>query len=1759
MKEKSKKRLYIFSVIIAIVLILIGAGYVFAITTDIGAMADFAASGDTNNDFWNVGVGHAFVTQNGVKSKTQWICLTERKNTGLGGHGISIKSIIDINGNGTFTSQIFGQGTISGGNTYNAKKLAYLCYAATVQPGTGTTASSGSKNNGPRNALYNFFNSTNLYDLIGPFANKQESTYLTQSGRVGATILSYADRYASSETTASSSDIISNNSEKQEVKTTELDGKTYSYIGPFSITTAGTISGVTITDGNSNPNVSGFANSVGGTINNISGIPTNGNSFYIVTDSVLTSLEVKVKITASGSAGGGDIVDPNTGVVTKGFIRARMIFIGADSSQGVAIFKGFPNPTQPSNSEVDFTAKNNLGKITVKKIGAYTGIEDYENVKDFAFKIYYMNGSEKKYLRINDQNSISGQTTIPIESSTSYDANESNATIIHTSDNGTVTIDNISIEYQYYIEEVDDGLTNYSTEIISATQQIGTGGVTDISINQNVVGPIKVELKGEDNKVTKITIKDYRKRGKLTVEKVDKDDYNTKLGNVEFKIRNTDTRRYVIANKVSDGVYDITDPFSAYTENESEATTFVTNSQNGTIVITGLDVGNYETIEINNPNYGYTLIPDNVQFKHVEEGTVVTVKNEKQTGNFKIEKIDMDNESHPLPGVSFKLRNDEGYIIAYDNDGNVQKEVTGTINLGGLETTSNINEATEFKTDENGVIRIYDLLIGKYEIVELSIGNNFGYELNDAEANGLDLDAIISWESDMGNGTGNTSLINVIRQTSINTGVNAGTNDDIFDILTVKNKRVYIKLSGYVWEDMIFDKDSQRNYLWKDTEYDNEDKRLANVKVTLKKADGTILDTRTTGTITNSNGQQEEGAYIFGDYLRDPSAKKIKIEDIDGAYMEFEYNGMCYKSVEIHADKDNGSKATDDQLRPQFNENYATIVNDESQNSSGHSVYRLNYDFADYVSTLNYGGEYLYGYDGQKYPIAGIDEQYLITANTKDATPNALLGQTAITIDSIYSQSIDEIPYINLGVYEREMPDLAVIEDIEQATISLNGYTHTYRYDQRFENTSLEDSGFNMAVKFGNEYGSASYTREIFSSDVSYNVNNPNSLQMNIRYKISIRNEATNVYTRTNQIVNYFDARYDISSIQDANGNNVNYTVDNSYSQNGYRRVYIDVNSQNRPQSENLYYINYQLQNEAINTVLNQDITLNSVTEITSYSSFADEGFTEKYAGIDKDSNPETAEPTNRETYEDDTDSAPSFVVTIREGRKITGTVWEDAAREDLLAGTGYDKERKGDGKLTDGENLIGNVQVDLLSVGDGIDLSSVNVLDNNDLSVASLYKMDTSIVDATYTTGADGYYEFVGVIPGKYLIRYTYGNNSVIYDTNGNEVNTIEVLDYKSTIYRGGDKNAATSMNDFWYREDSTDNENRLSDAKDEVGINTNGDRIDIVEYRTTEHEINYGMVTNKDTQLQNIEAASRGFEVELDYDEDLNHISEFGEYFRIEFEHVDLGLIRRPIQTLDLSKEIVYIKVTLANGQVVIEGDPRTGELKHIRFLPDGNVAIELDSELIQGATLTIRYGITVDNTKAEIDYNDEDYYIYGIVPADKENKFKIATVTRLFDYLSNDLQFDPDNPANTNWTFAEITQELVEEGYLSQEAFDVIQGYNQVLQTEAFASMKPGEAVTAEMEVSKLLSNNADDFSLDNYMEVNILKNKVIEESIPGNYVPGDSTTEEYDDDNVYVTVTGPTGEDRNYVPYIILGVSTLVILGAGIVFIKKKVIK
>lgn len=1176
------------------------------------------------------------------------------------------------------------------------------------------------------------------------------------------------------------------------------------------------------------------------------------------------------------------------------------------------------------------------------------------------------------------------------------------------------------------------------------------------------------------------TVTNEKIYGKLVINKTDKDT-GEKLKNIKFTIQMTS------GEKKGQYVYPDSNGNAVYTNTEREVAT----NSNGQISIDHMYKGTYYIIETYNGDYyGYEITPINIGSVQIKGGETTTkpITNEKVYGKLIMHKKDKDT-GKSMANVGFTIQmtsgKHKGDYVAVKNGKAVYQSKPSTI-----------------KTDKNGKIEIDYMYKGTYEIIE-TVNPYFGYE---------------NLPKNMGEVT-----------------VVAGEENP--KTIEHTNRRVYVKVSGYAWEDKTDGKGSTKDYEWKSG---TNDKKLQNINVTLKKANGTVLDTA----VTDKNG-----AYIFGNYDTDSSAVKIKIDDLKGAYIEFEYNGMSYQSIPINSSftmsqgKITGTKnsASDTALRNNFNARYATISKGISQNTSGQKSHDIRYTYSNYKSKVVYGSSVKYGYNGQSYPISGVYDQYKITATTNKNSSKMLCTQ--YTADNIRKNGIEEIAGINLGLEERDMPDLNISEqDLEKIEIQLNNYTHTYKYGQ----VSANPSGFaggdvsNIAVRFASKYFESSYTREIYTADVVYNsqAGNQGKLKMFMTYKIELTNEATNLSSTVKTIANYYDARYENIRITDENGKEIHYETDNSYNANGLKRINIDVNQRLGAQTSKTITIRYQLSNAAINSLLNGNTTLKSISEITSYSTYQNNTSTTPYAGIDVDSAPDTITPNNKNTYEDDTNWAPSLLLTLKEGRVIKGTVWEDAPIESLLKGTGYDKQRVGDGQYKTTENIVNNVKVDLMTI-DG----------SGNVALAKLYKKNNTVVNATTVTNGKGEYSFTGVVPGNYIIRYTYGDNSVICDANGKVIKNVDTDNYKSTIYRGGNQSAVNAMTDYWYRgETSHEGAIRLSDAKDnEAYIN---DRI-------TEEEINYATATES-RGITEISADTRKFNIKLEYDINLDNMSEYGVDLKFVFDNIDFGIIERPRQSLEIRKEISNVEITLANGITIMNGDPRSQNIQSLKMLPNGNIHIEIDDEIIQGATLRITYEITVNNQNCEIDYNDKNYYIYGTVPSDKENKYKISTIVDMFDYLPEELVLES---TDGNWESIEITDDM-KGTLLAEDVFEIVKKLQNVihLKNPVFEDMKPGsEERDTSMVVSRKISVASDSLTYENDIEVIKLKGRKTIDSIPGNYDPTTNTPDEPDDDNVELTITKPQGGNRQYTLYGAIGIGILVVIGVGIVIIKRKVLR
>lgn len=896
----------------------------------------------------------------------------------------------------------------------------------------------------------------------------------------------------------------------------------------------------------------------------------------------------------------------------------------------------------------------------------------------------------------------------------------------------------------------------------------------------------------------------------------------------------------------------------------------------------------------------------------------------------------------------------------------------------------------------------------------------------------------------------------------------------------IPNEQKYIKLSGYVWKDAVFGKQAYRNDLYKNGDGDTQDELLEGVTVRLKDKSGKLVKDPVT---TDRNGE-----YKFTDVL---------IKELSNYYVEFEYDGLTYEPVALHLDKANGSKASESkQVRKDFNAKFAEVkgTGDTSGitlDSSGNKTHDLTYvkDKSAYTSTF------------VKEP-----EKYLITATTKEAGYD-LMKQ--------YTGKEEEIKNINLGVYEREKPDLAVMKDVQNAKVTINGYEHTYQYAERFKNQGEYVDGFNVGVKFGNKYGSMSYTRAIYKSDVEYKPKDASKeLKVYITYQIRMANQSTNIAGRINSLVDYYDARYNIAKAGtgiDENGNitgELKYSEPENYNEQ-YKKVIIYNTEKIEAQKAQDIYIQFELNREAVLAIMNDKETLNNVVEINSYASFDREG--NIYAGIDVDSNPGNIIPGDKSTYEDDTDSAPSMKLELTNAREITGKVFLDETNSNLLTA----QIREGDGEFKEGEKGISGVKLTL-----------------NDKSgqLVQIYDENTKQwVDAKdIPTDENGDFVIRGFVPDEYVLTYTWGDE------------TYTIQNYKGTIYK--DKQRAN--NPEWYKQTTP----RYSDAMDDWNLRKAIDKQTALGVSDGEQLITK-MNSNTPMMRFNVEFESTITDSSLEYelDENGNVKKDANGYvvrkdsFLYRAKNVDFGIVERARQELDLDKHVKTVKITLANGSVLVDATVNEqgkleGQIQGLTGGPDlGFIKAEVDSEILQQSHIEIGYEIIATNI-SENDYVSEngDYYLYGKEQAGNNIgelvKLKVGEVR---DYLDETLVYM--DMQDGVWQMD--TEDHTVEG---RKAF--------ITQKLGEQPLAPNEKAVVEIKGSKELAN-AEEIEFENLAVVTKLS------TVPEHYGPKLTPPE---DPAEPTTVTTPTGGNQNYVMPITIGLSTLVILGAGVWFIKKKVL-
>lgn len=1096
--------------------------------------------------------------------------------------------------------------------------------------------------------------------------------------------------------------------------------------------------------------------------------------------------------------------------------------------------------------------------------------------------------------------------------------------------------------------------------------------------------------------------------------------------------------------------------------------------------------------------------------------------------------------AQPLAGMQFKIRTSYGYYTGKDKY--------------GFPIYGSSSQAKIFTSHNDGKLDTIMIDVGTCWIEEVSVGSNLQYQ------------------------PGGTYQVKV----------SAGHNNPV-----IKNTKIYVNLSGYVWEDIPWQDKNEfvANGLYNTGGRDTNDKLLANVTVRLMQNGRIVAEVE-----TDSNGK-----YLI---------QNVRIDDLDKNYIEFIYNGMSFGSVKpTLGDGEKGSKASEqmqgtlgNNYRTAFNSNYATIVPNQALRENGQRAYSISYHQKDYQSNVNFGAGAKYGYSGQEVPINKTESQYLIQANTLNAY-NGYLDKIK-TPEQIRKEGLNEIKNINLGVERREQPDLSTIKDIHYASVHINNAHHIYNYSDRFKNEyygDKESNGHSMEprVKFdvGSKYGSVSYTRELYPSDVYYSQGDKKEqLRVQVTYKIAIFNGASarqddkKITSIVNELEDYYDTKYEIDKTKinigksfDAKTGEIKENIDfdtiDTTGTNDYFKLKIrNMNMAIEQGQEKCIYVQLEVQQDKIHEIVeqnegkddNQAVKLDNVVEITSYSTKDANGNT--YAGIDKDSQPGNLKIEDKKTYEDDTDKAPGLKLVLQEERRTEGIVFMDEPEE----GEEFNSDvvntaqiRQGNGKYDQGEKTI-----------DGVTVQMVNLATGN---IAQIYNKDTHTWEEAQTVTKDGgKYSFEGFIPEKYKIVYTWGGDHKV----GEETKKIRVQDYKATIYNDKER----QENEEWYK---IKEDEQNSDAMDDYVLRQEIDKqTNLITHANKQIIENYQgelkVENNANEIIKQMNSTTPDFRVFVEYSD--ASPSDGKELHQVTLKNIDFGIIERAKQALELEKEIKRVTITLSNGNVLIDaqvGEDANGkkklinDVKHTIYMPKteinngitktrlnaGQLKVEIDNEIVQGSRLEIEYDFKVNNI-SELDYINQEYYHYGDKQGYQINNDDLVKLRAdtVIDYLDNKISNNAEEGGNNNWIAYDNAEKgkLIENGFLSEKLEKTIKTTNTIMHTEQLAEdLQPtGKTnVTIPMTTYKILPSilQDEDSTVENDAEIiQITKNGGSTLTItPGNYEPSEGVKEVDDAQSEEVVIVPPTGLTTDYIGYTLFVISSLGILVAGIILIKKLV--
>lgn len=587
-------------------------------------------------------------------------------------------------------------------------------------------------------------------------------------------------------------------------------------------------------------------------------------------------------------------------------------------------------------------------------------------------------------------------------------------------------------------------------------------------------------------------------------------------------------------------------------------------------------------------------------------------------------------------------------------------------------------------------------------------------------------------------------------------------------------------------------------------------------------------------------------------------------------------------------------------------------------------------------------------------------------------------------------------------------------------------------------------------------------------------------------------NAETNIAKASDYADKWTDVKTGIAgSDKDGNGNNIIY---NKMTAND---LGIKLSPAETKDISVTFKVNKKDANDAKNAiVLGQKC---NVVEIASYSTF-DAG-TNHYAGkIDRDSAPSNLNIStynNKAWYEDDTFAAPRINVNFvseNADRTINGLAWEDNSKDKNTENPEYNQQ-VGNGVKDSGEDSIEGLTTELVEKvmvpNENGTYTEYDYIWPTDQAIDSLNGKTMNQVtglDTTITTSNKGEYTFKNAPAGDYVVRFTYGDNK-INSANYSTAKYYNGQDFKSARFKGDLKEGTQIQADSYLDIDKIN-----ANGNHNTAVDSEARRLQVV---ANSREIMYGngavMGEYQDELFTNyyMWADTPKLDINLEMS---NYDENNKKDYVYAIHNVNFGLEERPNTELTLDKQIEEITLTTSDGNTIMDAKYNI----NYTVADDGNITanveldtrnsygtdnlqalnrdlatnqgfryINVDSTILEGTTITVKYKFTVLNTGevdrtgklATMDYKEDkttfdtarnelltkfatytksgdtlkndakpgeyvgNIYYYG-AEGNQNDAIVTTTVRQLVDYIDNDTTFSGTLNATTNTSWSNVT---------------------------------------------------------------------------------------------------------------------------------------